>query len=553
MKKAIRIIALYLCFMMLVSQLAACSKSADAPVIPSDESEEIDPFKINYPSVFASSLKFELKDSDLENYESKLIAVKELYNKNAVGEEEFKIALYELLSLGAIIETQRDIAYMQYYYDMSSANWDNYLYAYDMYTQAHGLFWEFYNESKEGSNALFDVFYEVVKSEFGENLLTSQPQTDFYAQQMKGFEGQYNSLKSSDASDQAIFDVYIQYMKAAQGYAKSYGFKNYYEYASKNVFYRKDTKTERDILRQYTKQYLIPLYKELRASSKEFDSKLSKSNYNLSIKYLSESYKSFSENYLTSYFSSLPSTAEKAMSGAFGKDRVLIGDNENSYMSAMVYMVGDTPICYFHEDDTTLDTMSHELGHYYAHTVSDCAYYSYDLRETHSSANNMLLYSYLSNKLNNKAFKSAELYSVYNWVYQIIVSVIKDEFDEIIYTSDPSTLTVYDFERIMSELIEKYGASELSSNIVDQLMTYWKRLGITYPMSNYCYATANIASLQIYIDSKDNYAKASEVYKNIVEKPLNGGDYISTITGAGLTTPYDEQTYIKLSRLKELY
>ena len=165
----------------------------------------------------------------------------------------------------------------------------------------------------------------------------------------------------------------------------------------------------------------------------------------------------------------------------------------------------------------------------------------------------MLFYSYLSDILDSRAFKSAELYMVSNWVYQIISSVIKDEFDEIIYTSDVSTLTLEDFERIMSELIDEYDVSDMSNNIVNQLMTYWRRHGIVYPVSNYCYATANITSLQIYIKSKDDYAAAIELYRKTAEEPIYKGDFLSTIVKAGLKTPYDKQTYIELKKITKIY
>lgn len=70
-------------------------------------------------------------------------------------------------------------------------------------------------------------------------------------------------------------------------------------------------------------------------------------------------------------------------------------------------------------------------------------------------------------------------------------------------------------------------------------------------MSNYCYATANITSLQIYIKSKEDYAAASEIYRKTVEEPDYKGDFISIIVKAGLRTPYDEQTYIELKNLRK--
>lgn len=570
MKKTIQIIALFLSIVLIVFPCISCTKNDPESTLngappeglgqtASDQanggSEKRYVFEVVYPLVSVSSLSFTLTDAHFTEYESKLLAAKSLFDKNEEGSDAaFKHALYELLSLQAKMDTQRDIAYIQYYYDMSdSVAWENYLYAYRLYDDAHDLFWDFYHEAQGKENHLLAVFEEVIQREYQGNLISVTPEADTYAYQMEVLEQEYNSLKNSGASDEKMFAAYKKYMQAAYGYAVSSGADHYYEYAHKNIDYRNDTAAQRDLLREYVKEYLVPLCRELRAKSKLYDQQLSRAEVTLSNQYLYSPYDSFSSDHLTDYFSSLSRSSGEAMKGAFEKDRVLIGEGDHSYNHAMVMMVGNTPICYFHEDRTTLETMSHELGHYYAHEVGDTTYASLDLRETHSTANTMLLYSYLSDTLNSKAFTAAELYMAYNWTYQIITSVIKDEFDERIYSSHPLMLKQADFERIMRELIAEYQVSDLSNGVVDQLMTYWRRNGIVYPMSNYCYATANIAAFQIYLKSKDDYAAASEIYRKIVEEPENGGDFLLTLSKAGLKTPYEEQTYRELQRLATLY
>jgi len=575
MKPTVRIIALLMSIVMLVFLFASCSNNNDFEVF-ADETDKIDNevtgnlpstdntngdgednfiFEIVYPSVYVSSMKFDLTDKDLEEYKDKVLLTKQMFAKNdEVSEDEFRNALYELLSLEAEIETQRDIAYIQYKYDMSNSSaWNNYLYAYNLHDEAHDLFWGFYSEAKNKNNNLSIVFKDVVQKEYKGNLVSVTPAADYYAYEMEVLEGEYNSLKNNGASDEEIFEVYKKYMIAAEGYAISSNTDNYYEYASKYNFHRNDTSSQRELIRKYVKEYIVPLCKELGAKHKSYDNKLSGKQYSLSNKYLYGKYDSFDKDYLFSYFSSLPKTSGKAMKDAFKNDRVLIGDRVNSYDGAMVSKIGNTPICYFHEDSTTLDTMSHELGHYYASVVGDSTYYSFDLKETHSTANSMLLFSYLSDKLDSKAFTSAELYMVYNWTYQTILSVIKDEFDEIIYTLDPSTIKLEDFERIMNELIDEYNIRGLTGSIENQLLTYWRRLGIVYPMSNYSYATAFIASFQIYVKSKDNYVAATEIYRKIVEETDYSGNFLLTIEKAGLTSPYNEQTYKELKKLTKLF
>lgn len=569
MKRSVKTMALLLCLAMLISQLVSCgneentgsitTNTSDDPTESADgmssEAEEKYVFEIVYPSVSVSDLEFQLTDGDLETYKNKLKETKEIFDRNERGtEDEFRNAVYALLSLKAEIETRRDMAYMLYCYDTSAPDaWEDYLYAYGLHDEAHDLFWAFYNESKYSENILADVLKEIVRAEFGGTLVSVLPTADAYDYEMQVLEGEYEQLQSKNASDGEMFATYKKYLMAAYGFATSSDTDHYYEYACKHIYYRKDTPAQRNALREYTKKYLVPLCNDLEQKSKAYDRQLTWSEWSLSNQYISSGYDSFEENYLTDYFSSLPVNSGETMKSAFEKDRVLIGDRLNSYNIAMVYTVGNTPICYFHQSQTTLGTVAHELGHYYAGVYHGDTQYSYDLRETHSTANTLLFYSHLSDKLDRPAFTSAEIYCIYNLIYQTVSSVIKDEFDERIYACDPSTLQLADLERIMNELIDEYGVRDLSGGMANQLMSYWRRLGIRYPMKNYSYATAHITVLQIYIRSKDDYAAAGEMYRRIVEELEDEGDFVSTIVKAGLKTPYEEQTYSELEKLTNVY
>ncbi|MBO4978858.1 MAG: hypothetical protein J6D16_00455 [Clostridia bacterium] len=583
MKQTVKIIALFLSAWVLVSALSACSFEIPAITVgevsqesepetdpktfegageqttvpetqaqPEETADESDGFEIVYPTVTVSTMAL-LPIEDIQDaFGEKLTAVKRIFGRGAANDaEEFKAAIYELLSLEAQLQTQCDVAYMLYLCDMTDAAWEAYLQAYTVRERVKDRFWSFYAEARGQSHVLAEVFHEIVQVEYEGRLVSKNAEVDDFAREMTALEGEFNAIKDSDASDRVVFEVYQKYMTAAYGLAVNSKVENYYEYAAGHTFYRNDTTAQREALREYTKKYLIPLCRALKSKSQLADSRLWTYEFELSNRFLENAYDSFSKNFLFDYFASLPKSSGDAMRDAFERDRVLVGDRDSSYNSAMVMDVGNTPICYFHKSELTLHTVAHEIGHYYAHIMGQKNYYSYDLRETYSTANTMLLYSYISNDLNSNAFISAELYMLYNWMYQVVLSVIKDEFDEQIFSCDPSALTLADFERIMSGLIDKYGVGDLSTNIRSQLMTYWRRLGIVYPMSNYCYATSMITAFQIYIKSKDDYAAACEVYRRVVEQPRESGDFVATIVNAGLTTPYDEATYTELQRLIE--
>ena len=62
-----------------------------------------------------------------------------------------------------------------------------------------------------------------------------------------------------------------------------------------------------------------------------------------------------------------------------------------------------------------------------------------------------------------------------------------------------------------------------------------------------------ITALQVYLISKDDYEGASEIYRRLVEESIAKDGFAQSITRAGLTTPYDKQTYINLGKLTEIY
>ena len=197
MKRSVRILALLLSVVMLGFVFLSCSKGDGTSTGETsiDEGKKY-VFEIVYPSVRASSLKLELTDNDLEEYKSKLLELKGSFGDGeGVEADEFKDALYKLLSFKAQIETQRDIAQLRYYCDMSnSAAWDDYLHAYEAYDEAHDLFWAFYNESKGAESTLSRAFEQVVEKEFGDSMISVTPSSDSYAYEMELLEKEYNSL-----------------------------------------------------------------------------------------------------------------------------------------------------------------------------------------------------------------------------------------------------------------------------------------------------------------------------------------------------------------------
>ncbi len=551
----LKLLSFILAIIIICSPLVSCKDSSlsndTTTVSESDttapQEEENTYFKTVYPEVSVSKLKYTLSSADVESFDKKLEECEDLfYSNNKENETALKKALYELNSAAVYFETQVGIAYMLYNYNISdktaqSNQYDSTI----IYSEIHDKLWGFINAAIDENNSLTYVVVEFKEESFPFTVkytLYDDPEP-YFAQML---EIKNEILKyNRQATYEQVYDLYTEYIYASRMYAQAYGYDNYYDMANDVDYFRDYGKEEREQLREYVKKYLVPLYRVYRVKSDLLDSKLTASEFRLSEQYLENGYDTFSENLLFAYFNSLPSSSKDSMIEAFEKDRVMVGNNKNSFNGAFVKMIGNTPICYFHKSQTDLITISHELGHYYADTYhGNTAGLSYDLKETHSQTNTLLMFSYLNKKLNNKAFESAQVYSISNMLYQAISSAIKDEFDEIVF-SDPRSHN-YSIDRlneIMEALIAEYDVADLSSNITTQLMTHWNRHGIEQVGYYISYTASFVVALQIYLKSLDDYDGAILDYKNVVEKIDWDNTFLKTISNVGLLSPLDEELY----------
>ncbi|MBQ7325338.1 MAG: hypothetical protein IJW98_06320 [Clostridia bacterium] len=539
-----QVISIFLALTMLLPVLASCTPNR----LDTDQTTE--ELKTVYPNVKVSEMEFTLSEKDVEKFERKLKTCKELYDSNLIeNAAELEKQLYQLNSLLMMIEVQEGIAYLQYCYDFSDPKAkENYEYAVTASNQANTDFWSLKPDEDSPENVLnatvlafLDKEYAYVRMEKGAAV--------YYAEELDALTVAVNAY-NGEGTPQEIYDLYVEYWDTAKQYAQRHGYDNYYDCISRVGYMRDYGRSEREEFRSYVKTYLIPLFKKLRDKSQQADAVLTPAQYQKSIAYSKNRYDSFSENYLFSYFESLPESGGKAMMEAFEKDRILIGDQPNSRFQGFTTMVGNTPICYFCADEMDMTAVSHEIGHYYSGSVNPYDdSLTMDLKEIHSQANSLLLYSYLQNHLDDPAFDSFCAYEIYNMVYQTISCTIRDEFDEKVFGAGGKKYTVPELNQIMADLLREYGVANLSDHMVEQLSTYWHRLGLTHPGYEISYAVSLVASLQIYQKSLEDYDGATESYCNLVENLNMEQSFVEKLAGAGLSSPFERSTFVKLNKL----
>ena len=455
-------------------------------------------------------------------------------------------ALHEMKSLWDEIERQKTIADLFRYYDLNDRKMQkNYTDAYNASIIAEDTSWFLYDEAYTKPSVLSEVVKDFYNSNYN---IVAGPTYDVssYRNRMNAIEHEFLQFnKEGTASD--VHKLYTEYLKLSHKLAEGYGYDNYYEYATERIYRRDYGKKEREAFREYIREYVVPLCKRLQNEYKEFDRTISRRDYNLSIDYEKNRYDSFGEDYLFSYFDSLPGNAGLIMKNAFDGERILVGDRANSYDTAFVARVGNVPYCYFHHDSMDLTTMAHELGHYYADTVTDPSLSrSQDIKEVHSEGSVMLMFRYLAEEIDSPAFDSFVAYALYEMAYQAVYSAIRDEFAEIMFSDpDAPNFTIREIDRVMEDLLEKYDATDISDRFTDLQMTYWHRLGLRNPAYDISYAVSFVVVYQIYCNSGEDYQAAAEQYCKIVNEMDLDSTFVKTIENAGLISPFKKEAYAK--------
>lgn len=505
-----------------------------------------------YKDFRVSEMEFTLTDDDIDAFYEKLDECKKIFESaDPDRAKELEKNLNKMYELYTAVKIQEDIADALYYCDYSDEKMkDNYLYASsavnELFNDARG----FVKDNAVSKNPLSEVLEEFADQAFNTPVMYRYGDAQTPYNEFMNIRHEYKNL-GADAADNYKCQLYNRYLDALNEYAVAYGFPNYYEMAHKTDYFRDYEKRDRTDIRNYVKEYLVPLFREIDRRYENLE--VSSSAYSFSTKLLDGNYALLPKNYIYEYLKSLPEDMAKVMNLPFKQDLILIGDKSSSKSTACVDRVGDVHFIYFYESKMDLDTVIHELGHFYADTVGK-DHLSFDVCEVHSIANHLLMIKYLENEIEEESYKDFYMYSVNNILYQAVSCAIKDEFEEkVLVRAKYNDFSVEELDGIMSELIDQYGIRDISSRMVDQLMTYWKRLGFEDMGYQLSYTAATVTSLQIYVKSIEDYNDAVMIYKSVCENADEESSFVGTIHDAGLYAPFEKEAYIELEKLIDYY
>ncbi|MBR2383974.1 MAG: hypothetical protein IKA99_00010 [Clostridia bacterium] len=453
----------------------------------------------------------------------------------------FNVSYYEIVS-------QTNVAFILYSSDASSQTYkDNYLFASnsnnDVYAEYMKTLQDIYKaEGKDG----------FLKSLSEEELARVLQYTDKVAKlekEVSALQVEYAGILDDENFNENTVLIYKQIVDKNNQIATEYGYKNYYEYASENVYGRDYSSSDLQTFRKNVGEKLPTIISQLDSDldvAKEKLSKAEKDNLNA---INTNPYNKTEINYWQKYLNSYEDTDMKDdLNHAFVNKNVLFADGKYSREMAFTASMPayNKRFCYFGPKYQDVFTVAHEIGHYYAGLHSPMGSGSMDLKETHSQCNEMLLLEYLSSELKATSYTALELSSLFGILSTTVVSTIVDEFEYFVYTNDVTNYTANNFDAKMNEICLNYGGRLFVDTIVSDINRYWRLVVAEQPLYYISYATSGIASINLYIEADESRSLARLMYKSLIENYQEDKGFTGNLTNAGFINPFTEEAFTRI-------
>ena len=495
------------------------------------------------------SMKYCLTEADFSDYLDLLDACEAAFlNANSTEEElgeleeRFTDAYYHIV-------TQSQIAYINYCMNTrDEAASANYLFSSEASADAYDAYMQMCKRVDESNSPW--------KSRFFEGWTADE------LEEMRGFSGEVTRL--TKANDQILVayreldgetfydgaaNYYVQLVENNNDIAQLMGYENYWTYANAEVYGRDYGKTDVQKMRQYVGTYLVPLCEKARNTFQARYAGLSGMQRKLVEKlFSSDDYESFSEDYVEDYLSTFDEERKTALKSLWEPENSFFGQDDDAHQGAFtVYLYSlERPVCYFGPGYQDVDTVIHELGHYYSYLLNGDAPIHMDLAEVQSQGNEWLFWAYMSNVLSEKVAETVYAYCLYDSLATVIACTAIDEFEQICYEREVSTAAQAD--AAMAEVKSRYGGDEwLASNLTD-LDLYWRCVTVEQPVYYVSYAVSMLAAMQIYtVAENQSYEAAMELYLSLMS-PISPS-LMKCLNAAGLKTPMDEALYLEMKAL----
>lgn len=445
------------------------------------------------------------------------------------------------------IFTQVYIASIVYYIDMSDkVAYDRFYGNYDKYCDVYNSYMARCKKVYEESPVSAQLFEGWTEEDINA-LINFSPEVTALILKNEELTDELNNLSGNEFSDRSA-EIYAEIVTNNNKIAKLYGYDNYYQYATKEKYKRDFSLEELEAFCNTVAQLYTPKYSSLYSKVRYNLSKTGKSDKDLFNKMHNNAFDRLGENYLFGYIDSLEGSMKEGMEHAFKNRNIVFADSKNSHPTAFVTYLDDLkmPFCLFGSQGQSTTSIAHEIGHYYA-ALYNGDLIGYDLAEVQSQGNEMLLLDYLRDRISPNLHAALESYQMYSNMYAIIMSVIIDEFERVVYSLD--SVEGYgsrEFDAIMRQVCEKYGGEDFITEELGSPYTYWRQVATNSPVYYISYAVSAVAAISLYAEAKADRATGREMYRVIIEDVTGEDTFLTALEKAGLPSPFDPETAEKI-------
>ncbi len=516
-------------------------------------------------------------------------------------------AAYDAALHGYVKDSERYLA-NKAFEDVYNAFYDDIIYVIEQYQYAYVFYcvdgnkentdkYEFISEYRTSKisdfYALYRLIYETEYREYffaeeegwtSEDINEALILADSYgSEKYKDFNDRINEIEiefrdlDDPASDDAVPELYEEFVELNNKIAQLSGYDNYIDYAYENVYSRDYTPEETAQMRNFVKSYFKGIFQSLYLKYASLSLNAPSSGTEAYDVYNALLNKSIFETPLTSkivkdYLQVMQSSdaGDQEIDFYYHANELFKNGNyyTGSYSGAFSYWISaqNTSILYFGPGSYSgAFTFIHEYGHYYQNVYNKGINVSYDLEEIYSQGNEMMLLAYLEDTLDDDIL--AEIYddiyydNLFNSLAIILLATAVDEFEYCVYTGTspdgtPTQYTAEDYDELFLTIMKSYGIGSLLNP------SYWRYVVIEAPCYYISYAMSAIPCLELLsIADTEGFDVAQEIYLNLFtftddeanveidemgDKTVKIG-FADTLEYVGLNSVFDVEVYTRIS------
>lgn len=352
----------------------------------------------------------------------------------------------------------------------------------------------------------------------------------------------------AEKDDAVKMQLYIEMVQNNNTIARFYGYDNYYEYAYREVYDRDYDAEAVEQLRNHASRYVIESYTTALNNFYTYYNKLNNDKKSDLIDFLYEDFQQQGKDYVGIYLHEAPENLNASMWDML-LNNSYFPSGKDSNSGAFTTTIGDRSYCYFSKDYTNCNTIIHEGGHYYASLYTDLNAIPLDLAEVHSQGNEWLFNYFVQDHMRASQYKALINYRLYEAMSMVLICLMVDEFEQIVYSTDLTGYTSEDMDAIMDEVALRYfPLGNVESNLAD-MNSYWRMVVVDQPVYYISYAVSAIASVSLYTEAVEDFDNAMAIYVKLCEEVDVEAGFLGNIRAAGLYTPFDEEFYVELRQI----